>query len=252
RRSACGTCTARCRDSTGCSTTQATSCAASRYTATRTCLRTLPHTAACAFRCGSRKRCTRRSRTAPLSTSTHDRGRGRTVPGTDRRRRPGVARGGQPAARARPRPEAVQGRARDCLRRPVTRGAAARRARARESRAAQRRGRACVLCRAPRADQARARRLVLLALGFLAVLDLGEVLGGDLVEEAAELVDDLLLVDLVAFHLDRRLLDHVVGGEDGRLGADGDRDRVGGARVDLELAAVVDDGDRRVEGAVAE
>ena len=46
--------------------------------------------------------------------------------------------------------------------------------------------------------------------------------------------------------------DHVVGREDRRLRPDGNRDRVGRARVDLELGAVLDHRDRGVERVVAE
>ena len=81
--------------------------------------------------------------------------------------------------------------------------------------------------------------LVFVELGSLG-LGLGEVLGRDAVEELLELVDDVLLVHVLALELDRRLLDHLVGREDRRLRPDGDRDRVGRARVDLELGAVLD------------
>src|SRR6185312_9231402 len=70
--------------------------------------------------------------------------------------------------------------------------------------------------------------------------------------ELQDLGLELLLVDLLALELDRRLGDHVVGGEDGRLGADGERDRIGGARVDLDLLAVLENGDVRVEGVLTE
>ena len=66
----------------------------------------------------------------------------------------------------------------------------------------------------------------------------GEVLGLDVVEEVLELLDDLLGVLDLVLELDRRLGDHLVGGEDRGAGADGERQRVAGARVDLELAAV--------------
>ena len=50
--------------------------------------------------------------------------------------------------------------------------------------------------------------VVVLFLGLDLGLGLGEVLGGDAVEELLELVDDLFLVHLVAFHLDRGILYH--------------------------------------------
>ena len=83
-------------------------------------------------------------------------------------------------------------------------------------------------------------------------LGLGEVLRRDAVEEALELVDDLLLVHVLALELDRRLVDHRVCRVDRRLRPNGDRDRVGGARVDLELGAVVLDRDRREERVLAQ
>src|SRR3954468_3466124 len=69
-----------------------------------------------------------------------------------------------------------------------------------------------------------------------------------MVEELLELGDDLLLVHVLALELDRRLLDHVLGGEDRRVGPDRERDRVRRARVDLDLGAVLLPRDRRVEG----
>src|SRR6476646_7618254 len=62
-----------------------------------------------------------------------------------------------------------------------------------------------------------------------------ELVGGDVVEELAKLVDDLLLVHLFALELDRGLLDHALVGEDRGLGANGERDRVGRPGVDLDL-----------------
>ena len=59
-------------------------------------------------------------------------------------------------------------------------------------------------------------------------------------------------LDVLAVELDRRLLDHLVGGEDRRLRAHRDRDRVGGARVDLDLRVAVLDRDRGVEGVLAQ
>ena len=64
----------------------------------------------------------------------------------------------------------------------------------------------------------------------------GEVLGRDVVEEVLELLDDLLGVLDLVLELDRGLLDHVLGGEDRGAGAHGEREGVGGARVDLDLA----------------
>ena len=101
---------------------------------------------------------------------------------------------------------------------------------------------------------AAAGRLVLLVLqvGLDLGLGLGEVLGRDAVEEALELVDDVLLADVLALELDRRLLDHLVGRVDRDLCPDGHGDRVGRARVDLELRAVVLHGDRGVERVLAQ
>ena len=53
-----------------------------------------------------------------------------------------------------------------------------------------------------------------------------EVLGRDLVEELLELVHDLLGVLDLVLELDRGLGDDVLGGEDRRAGADGERQRV--------------------------
>src|SRR5439155_14145489 len=61
-----------------------------------------------------------------------------------------------------------------------------------------------------------------------------EFVRGDLLEELLELRDlglDLLLGHFLALELDSRFLDHLVGGEDRGVGADGERDRVGRARV---------------------
>jgi hypothetical protein len=66
-----------------------------------------------------------------------------------------------------------------------------------------------------------------------------ELVGETSSRKRLKLVDDLFLVHFLALELDRRLLDHVVGGEDRRLGADGERDRVGRPRVDLDLGAVL-------------
>src|SRR6185437_13437701 len=56
----------------------------------------------------------------------------------------------------------------------------------------------------------------------------------------------------LTLELDRRLGDHVVGGEDLRLGADGERDRVGRTGVDVDLLTVLDDRDLGVEGVLAQ
>ena len=56
----------------------------------------------------------------------------------------------------------------------------------------------------------------------------------------------------LALELDAGLLDHVVRDVDLRAGADGQRDRVGGARVDLDLRAVLPERDLRVEGVLAQ
>ncbi len=88
-------------------------------------------------------------------------------------------------------------------------------------------------------------------VGQLLVL---EIFGRDVVEELLELVDDLLgvLGGLAVLELDRGLLDHVVGREDRGRCPHRERERVGGAGVDLELGAVHGDRDRRVEGVVTE
>jgi hypothetical protein len=52
--------------------------------------------------------------------------------------------------------------------------------------------------------------------------------------------------------LDRRLGDDVLVGEDRRLRAHREGERVGGPRVDLDLAAVHLEGDRGVEGVLAQ
>src|SRR5437879_2014369 len=88
-------------------------------------------------------------------------------------------------------------------------------------------------------------RQTLLALLF--AFRLRKLVGRHVLEKLLELGDDLLLVHLFALELDRRLLDHVVGREDRRLGADSERDRVRGTGVDLDLGAVLLDGDARVE-----
>jgi hypothetical protein len=49
----------------------------------------------------------------------------------------------------------------------------------------------------------------------------------------------LLLVHVLALELDRGLLDHVLGGEDRRLGPHREGDRVGRAGVDLDLRPVL-------------
>src|SRR4051794_6108491 len=75
-----------------------------------------------------------------------------------------------------------------------------------------------------------------------------EILGGHVVEEVLELLDDFLGVLDLVLELDGRLLDHGLGGEDRGARAHGQRERVGRARVDLDLAAVQLQRDRRVEG----
>ena len=66
----------------------------------------------------------------------------------------------------------------------------------------------------------------------------GEILRRHAVEELLELVDDLFGVLDLVLELDRGLGDHVLGGEDRRAGADGERERVARPRVDLDLASV--------------
>ena len=97
----------------------------------------------------------------------------------------------------------------------------------------------------PRRAGAARRRLIL----FFAVR---EVLGRDVVEEVLELLDDLLRVLHLVLELDGGLGDHVLGGEDRRAGADREGERVGGARVDRDLAAVQLERDLGVEGVVAQ
>jgi len=79
-----------------------------------------------------------------------------------------------------------------------------------------------------------------------------EVLGRDLVEELLEAVHDLLGVLDLVLELDRRLRDDLLGREDRSTRADGERQRVARARVDLELAAVGLEGDRGEEGVLAQ
>ena len=85
-----------------------------------------------------------------------------------------------------------------------------------------------------------------------AVLAGAEVLGRDLVEELLELVHDLLGVLDLVLELDRGLGDHVLGGEDRRARPDRQRERVARPRVDLDLAAVHRQRDRRVERVLAQ
>src|SRR3954453_7942145 len=79
-----------------------------------------------------------------------------------------------------------------------------------------------------------------------------EVLGRDLVEELLEAVDDLLGVLDLVLELDRRLGDDVLGREDRRAGAHGERQSVARPRVDLELATVDRQRDRGEERVVAQ
>jgi hypothetical protein len=72
------------------------------------------------------------------------------------------------------------------------------------------------------------------------------------VEEVLELLDDLFGVLDLVLELDRRLGDDLVGGVDRRAGADRQRERVTGARIDLELAAVHAEADRGIEGVLAQ
>src|SRR3954454_25278934 len=80
----------------------------------------------------------------------------------------------------------------------------------------------------------------------------GEVLRGHLVEEVLALLDDLLGVLDVVLELDRRLGDDLLGGEDRRPRADGQREGVAGAGVDLQLAAVGLQRDGGEEGVLAQ
>ena len=64
-----------------------------------------------------------------------------------------------------------------------------------------------------------------------------EVLGRDLVEEVLELLDDLLDVVHFLLELDAVVVQQLRGGEDGGVGAHGQGDGVGRARVYLYLLA---------------
>src|SRR5947199_10587358 len=75
------------------------------------------------------------------------------------------------------------------------------------------------------------------SLRWLVVLAGGEVLRAHLVEEVLEFLDDLLGVFDLVLELDRGLLDHVIGGEDGGRRADREGDGVGGAGVDVDRRA---------------
>ncbi len=76
--------------------------------------------------------------------------------------------------------------------------------------------------------------------------------GRDLVEELLELLDHVLGLLDVVLELDRRLGDDLLGGEDRGAGADGERDRVARARVDLQLAAADVERDRGEERVLAQ
>ena len=73
-----------------------------------------------------------------------------------------------------------------------------------------------------------------------------------LLEEVAEALDDLLGVVDLALELDRVLDDELGGGEDGGLGAHRQGEGVAGARVDVDLGAVLHQRELGVEGAVLE
>jgi hypothetical protein len=88
--------------------------------------------------------------------------------------------------------------------------------------------------------------------GTPAAVARGEVLPRDLVEELLELLDHVVGVLDLVLELDRRLGDHLVGGEDRRAGADRQGDRVARARVDLELTAAGDERDRGEERVLAQ
>jgi serine protease len=81
----------------------------------------------------------------------------------------------------------------------------------------------------------------------LLVLPAGEVLWRDVVEKVLELFDDLAGVLHLVLELDRGLRDHVLRGEDRRIGAHGNGESVGGARVDRDFAAVQLEDDLGVE-----
>ena len=100
-------------------------------------------------------------------------------------------------------------------------------------------------------ERASARESVVSRPGRLA-RRAAEVLGRDVVEEVLELLDDLLLVLDLVLELDRRLGDDLLGGEDRGARADGQRERIGGTRVDLHLAAAHLEGDGGVEGVLAQ
>src|SRR3990170_4780883 len=153
------------------------------------------------------------------------------VPGADLGRGSGHPGDAQPPDRARRPPPRLQAGAGLPVRRPRPRERPPRRARARQHGPALLRGPARALRRPARPGQARARAQSRRARAALGVL--GEVLGGDLLEELLELLDDLVLVDVLVLELDRALLDDRVGREDGGAGANGERDRVAGAGLDL-------------------
>src|SRR6476620_8002538 len=81
-------------------------------------------------------------------------------------------------------------------------------------------------------------------LGLLAA----EVLRRDVLEEVLELLDDLLGVLDLVLELDRGFGDDVLCRKDRRTRAHGERKRIAGPRVDLQLAPVQAQGDGRVEG----
>ena len=66
------------------------------------------------------------------------------------------------------------------------------------------------------------------------------------------MLDDLLGVVDFVLELDGVFVDQLLRGEDGGVRAHRERERIAGARVDLDLEAVADEGDEGVERVVAQ